>query len=362
MSSELRRQSARDAAGASTRVTAADGVSVERIEVAQEKAAVLREALPWITRFHGRTVVIKYGGNAMVDEDLKRSFAADVALLHFVGLRPVIVHGGGPQISTLAEQLGVGSTFIGGLRVTDESMMDVVRMALLGQVNPEVVGLVHDAGAPAVGVAGTDAGLLQVRPAVGPAGEDLGLVGEVEQVNAHYLDELLDDGFVPVVATVGRDAHGIERNVNADLAAGAIASALQASKLVYLTDVPGLYLDFGDVDKQALVSEVTVDRLERMLADDELHMGMRPKVGSIVRAIRAGVPQAHILDGRVLHAVLIEIFTDEGVGTMVTRSLDGGAPGPGGGASGGGAGRADVAAGGTSARDVAVRAAREVAT
>jgi acetylglutamate kinase len=313
---------ARDRAGAATRVTAAEGVSVERIEVAQEKAAVLREALPWITRFHGRTVVIKYGGNAMVDDELKRSFAADVALLHFVGLRPVIVHGGGPQISSLAQQLGVESNFVGGLRVTDAPMMDVVRMALLGQVNPEVVGLVQEAGAPAVGVAGTDAGLLKVRPAVGPGGEDLGLVGEVDQVNARYLEELLDDGFVPVVATVGRDEQGLDRNVNADLAAGAIASAIDASKLVYLTDVPGLYLDFGDVEKQALISEVTVDRLERMLADEELHEGMRPKVRSIVGAIRAGVPQAHILDGRVLHSVLIEIFTDEGVGTMVTRSLD----------------------------------------
>jgi acetylglutamate kinase len=322
MSSQPVPRAARDAAGASTRVTAADGVSVERIEVAQEKAAVLREALPWITRFHGRTVVIKYGGNAMVDDELKRSFAADVALLHFVGLRPVIVHGGGPQISTLAEQLGVESRFVDGLRVTDAPMMDVVRMALLGQVNPEVVGLVQEAGAPAVGVAGTDARLLEVRPAVGPDGEDLGFVGEVDRVNARYLEELLDDGFVPVVATVGRDERGVDRNVNADLAAGAIASALQASKLVYLTDVPGLYLDFGDVERQALISEVSVDRLERMLSDGELHTGMRPKVRSIVGAIRAGVPQAHILDGRVLHAVLIEIFTDEGVGTMVTRSLD----------------------------------------
>ena len=301
-------------------ITTADHVSSERVEAAQGKAAVLREALPWITRFHGNTVVIKYGGNAMVDEQLKRSFAADVALLHFVGLRPVIVHGGGPQISALAEQLGVTSTFVGGLRVTDAAMMDVVRMSLLGQVNPEVVGLVQSAGAPSVGVAGTDAGLLQVRPAVGPHGEDLGLVGEVERVDTGYLEELLDDGFLPVVATVARDAEGRERNVNADLAAGAIAAALGASKLVYLTDVPGLYLDFGDPDKQALVSELSVDRLERMLAADQLHEGMRPKVRSIVSAIRAGVPQAHILDGRVLHAVLIEVFTDEGVGTMVTQS------------------------------------------
>jgi acetylglutamate kinase len=313
--------------GVGRRVTSAPDVSTERVEVAQEKAAVLREALPWITRFHGQTIVLKYGGNAMVDDDLKRSFAADVALLHFVGLKPVIVHGGGPQISSLASQLGVSSSFVGGLRVTDEPMMDVVRMALLGQVNPEVVRLVQDAGAPGVGVAGTDAGLLQVRPAVGPAGEDLGLVGEVTAVDTTYLDEQLADGFLPVVATVGRDADGVERNVNADLAAGAIAAALGASKLVYLTDVPGLYLDFGDPERQALMSEVSVDRLERMLADDELHQGMRPKVRSIVDAVRGGVPQAHILDGRVLHAVLIEIFTDEGVGTMVTRSVDGTATG-----------------------------------
>ena len=302
------------------RVTTDVDTANSRVEIAQEKAAVLREALPWITRFHERIVVIKYGGNAMIDDELKRSFAADVALLHFVGLKPVIVHGGGPQISDLADQLGVASNFVGGLRVTDPAMMDVVRMALLGQVNPEVVGLVQAAGAPGVGVAGTDAGLLQVRPAVGPAGEDLGLVGEVEHVDTSFVREMLDDGFLPVIATVGRDAHGIERNVNADLAAGAIAAALGASKLVYLTDVPGLYLDFGDPEKQALISEVTVDRLERMLQDDELHTGMRPKVRSIVQAIRDGVPQAHILDGRVLHAVLIEIFTDEGVGTMVTPS------------------------------------------
>jgi acetylglutamate kinase len=300
--------------------TSTAGADEARVAAAQGKAAVLREALPWITRFHGQTVVIKYGGNAMVDDELKRSFAADVALLHFVGLRPVVVHGGGPQISSLAGQLGVESTFVGGLRVTDDAMMDVVRMSLLGQVNPELVGLVQAAGAPAVGVAGTDAGLLRVRPAVGPAGEDLGRVGEVEHVDTTYLTELLDDGFLPVVATVGRDAAGHERNVNADLAAGAVAAALGASKLVYLTDVPGLYEHFGDPERETLMSEVTADRLRAMLDADELHAGMRPKIRSIVTALGAGVPQAHILDGRVLHAVLIEIFTDEGVGTMVTPS------------------------------------------
>lgn len=292
-----------------------------RIAAAQDKAAVLREALPWITRFHGHTIVVKYGGNAMVDEELKRSFAADIALLHFVGLRPVVVHGGGPQISELAEKLHVESHFVGGLRVTDADMLEVVQMALLGQVNPELVRHVQDAGAPAVGVAGTDAGLLHVRPAVGPAGEDLGLVGEVERVDTTVLDDLLDDGLLPVVATLGRGRDGEVRNVNADLAAGEIAAALQASKLVYLTDVPGLYLDFGD--EGSLLSEVSAERLEEMLAADELHAGMRPKVRSIVQAMGDGVPQAHILDGRVLHAILIEIFTDEGVGTMITRSAGG---------------------------------------
>ena len=293
----------------------------DRIAAAQDKAAVLREALPWITRFHGHTIVVKYGGNAMVDEELKRSFAADIALLHFVGLRPVVVHGGGPQISELAEKLHVESHFVGGLRVTDADMLDVVQMALLGQVNPELVRHVQDAGAPAVGVAGTDAGLLHVRPAVGPAGEDLGLVGEVERVDTTVLDDLLDDGLLPVVATLGRGRDGEVRNVNADLAAGEIAAALQASKLVYLTDVPGLYLDFGD--EGSLLSEVSAERLEEMLAADELHAGMRPKVRSIIQAMDDGVPQAHILDGRVLHAILIEIFTDEGVGTMITRSAGG---------------------------------------
>ncbi len=309
------------ATSSDVRVTETAQIATERVEAAQAKAAVLREALPWITQFHGQTVVIKYGGNAMVDDELKRSFAADVALLQFVGLRPVIVHGGGPQISALAASLQVPSQFVGGLRVTDEAMLDVVRMALLGQVNPEIVGLVQAAGAPAVGVAGTDASVLQVRAAVGPDGEDLGLVGEVDVVDTTYLTELLEDGFLPVVATIGRDENGQDRNVNADLAAGAIAAALGASKLVYLTDVAGLYLDFGDPDKQALMSEVGVDRLERMLENNELHEGMRPKIRSIVAALRNGVPQAHILDGRVLHAVLIEIFTDEGVGTMVTGPL-----------------------------------------
>ncbi len=309
--------------------TAAGGLDdhlTSREAAAQSKAAVLREALPWITEFRGQTVVIKYGGNAMVREDLKRSFAADVALMHVVGLRPVIVHGGGPQISALAERLGVPSTFVDGLRVTDDAMMDVVRMALLGTVNPELVGLVSSAGAPAVGVAGTDAGLLTVETAISPSGASLGRVGDVVAVDTTILDDLLDDGFLPVVATAGRDVDGVDHNVNADLAAGAIAGALGAAKLIYLTDVAGLYLAFGDADagiepdRGSLIGQVSPERLREMLVSGDLHSGMLPKVRSVLDALDAGVPQAHLLDGRVRHAALIELFTDEGIGTMVTRS------------------------------------------
>lgn len=295
----------------------------DRTQAAQAKAAVLREALPWITRFHDQVVVIKYGGNAMVDEELKRSFAGDVALLQVVGLRPVVVHGGGPQISATAEAMGLESRFVGGLRVTDAATLEAVRMALLGRVNPELVGLIGAAGAPAVGVSGTDASLLTTRPAQGPDGEDLGFVGEVAEVAGDYLLHLLDDGFLPVVATVGRDPDGQDHNVNADAAAGAIAASIGASKLVYLTDVPGLYLDFGDTPGEtapepgSLISEIGVDELEEMLRQGRLHAGMRPKIASIVAALGAGVPRAHILDGRVLHAILLEIFTDEGIGTMI---------------------------------------------
>jgi acetylglutamate kinase len=305
---------------------ATDAPLTPREAAAQTKAAVLREALPWITRFHGSTVVIKYGGNAMVDDDLKRSFAADVALMHFVGLRPVIVHGGGPQISTLAQRLGVQSRFVDGLRVTDDAMMEVVRMALLGTVNPELVGLVEGAGAPAVGVAGTDANLITVEPATAPSGESLGRVGDIVAVDTTILEDLLDDGFLPVVATAGRDVHGVDHNVNADLAAGAIAGALGAAKLMYLTDVPGLYLNFGNADRGiapdhgSLIGQVTPARLRAMLEGGDLHTGMLPKIRSVLDALDAGVPQAHLLDGRVRHAALIELFTDEGIGTMVTTT------------------------------------------
>jgi acetylglutamate kinase len=298
--------------------------STERAEVAQGKAAVLREALPWITRFHGQTIVIKYGGNAMIDEDLQRSFAADVALLHFVGLRPVIVHGGGPQITDLAAERGVASRFVGGLRVTDEAMMAVVHDALADLVNPDVVRLIEAAGAPAQGMIGSDGPVLTCTTARGPAGEDIGLVGEVSAVDVAAIERVLADGRVPVLATLGRDQDGREHNVNADTAAGAVAAALGASKLVVLTDVPGLYRHFGDPDRERLISVLAIEELEAMVAADELSDGMRPKVAAVLHALHGGTPQAHILDGRVQHAVLIEIFTDEGIGTMIGASGTGG--------------------------------------
>jgi acetylglutamate kinase len=228
----------------------------------------------------------------------------------------VLVHGGGPQISALAASRGIPSTFVGGLRVTDAAMMGAVRDALLDEVNPAVVALVAEAGAPAVGVNGAD-GVLTARAALGPAGEDLGRAGEVASVDPTVLRAALDAGQVPVVAPLARDADGELRNVNADLAAAAIAAALGASKLVLLTDVAGLYEDFGDPDSRTLVTETTVAELAAMLDAERLHAGMRPKVRAVVDAMRGGVGQAHILDGRVLHALLIEVFTDEGIGTMV---------------------------------------------
>jgi acetylglutamate kinase len=284
----------------------------DRTKAAQDKARVLREALPWITRWAGRTVVVKYGGNAMGDDELGATFAGDVALLASVGLNVVVVHGGGPQISALSQRLGVPAQFVDGRRVTDEATLGIVKMVLLGQVNPELVGLVERAGARAVGVAGTDDGLLQVTP----AGQGLERVGEVARVDPRMLNTLLADGAVPVVAGLGRGPDGADYNVNADAVAGALATALDADKLIYLTNVSGLYEDFG-TDAQTLLSTVTVAQLERMRAEGALHTGMAPKIDSVLAALHGGVGHAHLLDGRIEHALLLEIFTDEGVGTMI---------------------------------------------
>jgi acetylglutamate kinase len=295
-------------------MTATD-TSVRDRETALAKAATLVEALPWLERFHGAIVVIKYGGHAMTDPASMRSFAEDVVFLRYAGLRPVVVHGGGPQITAHLDRLGIASEFRAGFRVTTPEAMQVVRMVLVGQVNGEVVRLVNDHGSFGVGLSGEDGGLFVARKrtaTVDGAEVDLGLVGDVESVDPGALRALLADGRIPVVATVGRGPDGTVYNLNADTAAGALAVALGAEKLVVLTDVEGLYADWPHGE---LISEISADALEAMMPI--LSTGMLPKAEACLRAVRGGVPQAHLLDGRLPHAVLLEIFTDAGVGTMV---------------------------------------------
>jgi len=277
---------------------------------AAAKSNVLVEALPYIRRFRGRTVVVKYGGNAMSDD--LTLFAEDVVLLHSVGIKVVVVHGGGPQIKAMLDKLGMESRFVDGLRVTDAETLDVVRMVLVGKVNRDIVGALNAHGPIAVGISGEDASLLQVTQA-DPA---LGFVGEVSAVDTGVVDRLLAEDLVPVIATIGVDEGGQAFNINADTAAGAIADALGAQKLVYLTDVEGIRRDLDD--PTSLISRTTADELDGLIADGTVSAGMIPKVASCVAAVKGGVGHAHILDGRVPHALLLEIFTDEGVGTMVT--------------------------------------------
>lgn len=284
---------------------------------AAQKAAVLVEALPWLRRFAGAVVVVKYGGHVMADAELKRAFAQDVVFLRSAGVKPVVVHGGGPQISAMLERLGIGSEFRGGLRVTTHEAVDVVRMVLVGQVGRELVGLVNAAGGRAVGLSGEDAGLFRARrrgAVVDGVEVDVGLVGDVVEVDPAAVVDLIEAGRVPVVSTVAPDVDGQVLNVNADTAAAALAVALGAQKLVVLTDVEGLYADWPTSDE--VISELAADDLEIMLPT--LSAGMAPKMEACLRAVRGGVPSAHVLDGRVRHALLLEVFTDEGIGTMVT--------------------------------------------
>jgi acetylglutamate kinase len=303
-----------DACGANQRNSTPSGVSTR--DQALAKAAVLVDALPWLERFHGKIVVVKYGGNAMTSPQLQRAFAEDIVFLRYAGLRPVIVHGGGPQITDHLNRLGIESEFRGGLRVTTPEAMNVVRMVLTGQVNPEVVNLVNDHGPFAVGLSGEDAGLMtaQRRSAV-VDGElvDIGQVGDVVAVEPSAVHALLDAGRIPVIATVARGADGLTYNVNADTAAAAIAVGVGAEKLVVLTDVEGLYADWPASTE--IVSQIAVDDLAALLPT--LAAGMIPKMEACLRAVEGGVPRAHVLDGRVPHALLLEIFTTEGVGTMV---------------------------------------------
>ena len=286
---------------------------------ASDKAAILIEALPWLERFHGTTVVIKYGGNAMIDPELQRAFAADMVFLRYAGIKPVVVHGGGPQISSMLGKLGIESEFRGGLRVTTPEAMDVVRMVLVGQVGRELVGLINEHGPFAVGLSGEDARLFTaVRRHAVVDGEpvDIGQVGDVAQVDTSAVDDLIAAGRIPVVATVAPDADGLVHNVNADTAASALAVALGARKLVVLTDVPGLYTNWPDTS--SLTSQIDTGTLEKLLPS--LQSGMVPKMEACLRAVQGGVPAAHVVDGRVPHSTLLEVFTSEGFGTMVVSA------------------------------------------
>jgi acetylglutamate kinase len=290
-------------------------------EAALEKAAVLVDALPWLERFHGKVVVVKYGGNAMTSPELQKSFAEDVVFLRYAGLKPVVVHGGGPQITDMLTRLGIESEFRGGFRVTTPEVMQIVRMVLVGEVNSEVVNLINDQkligmGSFAVGLSGEDASLLTAEKRysmVDGEAVDVGLVGDVVGVDPAAVTALLDAGRIPVIATVARGADGQSYNVNADTAAAALAVGLNAEKLVILTDVEGLYADWpASTD---VISKIRVDDLRAMLPG--LASGMVPKMEACVRAVEGGVTAAHVLDGRVPHALLLEVFTSEGIGTMV---------------------------------------------
>ena len=283
-----------------------------------EKAGVLIEALPWLERFHGATVVIKYGGNAMIAPELQQAFAQDIVFMRYVGIKPVVVHGGGPQISRMLDKLGIQSEFRGGLRVTTPEAMDVVRMVLTGQVGRELVGLINQHGPFAVGLSGEDARLFTaVRRGALIDGElvDIGQVGDVDEVDTSAVDDLIAAGRIPVIASVAPDADGVVHNVNADTAAAALAEALGARKLVVLTDVPGLYTNWPDTS--SLTTRIDADALEKLLPS--LEAGMVPKMEACLRAVQGGVPQAHVVDGRVAHSTLLEVFTSEGFGTMVVQ-------------------------------------------
>jgi acetylglutamate kinase len=290
-------------------------------EQALAKAETLVDALPWLARFHDKIVVVKYGGNAMTSPDLQAAFAEDVMFLRYAGLKPVIVHGGGPQITQHLNRLGIASEFRGGLRVTTTETIDIVRMVLTGQVNAEIVNLLNDHGSFAIGLSGEDAGLLTAerRPAIVDGKMiDIGQVGDVVEVDPSAIHALINAGRIPVLATVARGRDGLTYNVNADTAAAAVAVGVAAEKLIVLTDVEGLYADWPASTE--VVSQIDSDELSELLPS--LASGMVPKMEACVRAVEGGVPRAHVLDGRVAHALLLEIFTSEGIGTMVVPSKE----------------------------------------
>jgi acetylglutamate kinase len=284
-------------------------------------AEVLAGALPWLMKYHGQTVVVKYGGNAMIDDELKQAFAEDIAFLRYAGFKPVVVHGGGPQISTMLDKLGIKSEFKGGLRVTTPEAMDVVRMVLVGQVQRELVGLINQHGHIAVGLSGEDAGLFTAKATntvIDGEEVDLGLVGEVAQVRPEAVEDLVEAGRIPVISSVAPDTNGVVHNVNADTAAAALAIALGAEKLMVLTDVEGLYRDWPDSDD--VIQEISPESLAELMPS--LDSGMVPKMQACYDAVTGGVPRATVVDGREPHAVLLELFTKEGVGTQVLPGVE----------------------------------------
>lgn len=280
-----------------------------------QQAEILVQALPYIRQYYSKTVVIKYGGNAMTDESLKAGVTKDIVLLRYVGMQPVVVHGGGPEITDLMQKMGKEPAFVGGLRVTDSETMDIVEMVLAGKTNKSIVSLINRQGGSAVGLSGKDGSLLVARKTM-PGGADLGLVGEIVQINTGIVDTLIREGYIPVISPVAMGADGQSYNVNADHAAGELAAALGAIKLIVLTDVRGIYSDFED--KTSLISTLTTAEADELVASGRIDKGMIPKVEACMVALRGGVDKAHIIDGTIPHSILMEVFTDSGIGTMIS--------------------------------------------
>ncbi len=289
-----------------------------------ETAAVLIETLPYIQNFYGKTVVIKYGGNAMINSELKNSVIQDITLLKYVGMRPIVVHGGGPEITSVLNKFGKKTEFVSGLRVTDEETVSIAEMVLVGKINTEIVNLLNRQGSKAVGLSGKDADLIRAKKHFAEVHEngkvnmiDIGFVGEVESINIDILNTLMDNGYIPVIAPIGVGKNGESYNINADYVAGEIAGALGAEKLLMLTDVEGIYRDYHD--KSSFISSLSLEEAQQMIADGDIGGGMIPKVETCIKALQGGTSKTHIIDGRQPHSILLEIFTSQGIGTQVVK-------------------------------------------
>ena len=285
-----------------------------------DKAKILIEALPYIQRLAGKTVVIKYGGNAMVDPALTHAILEDITLLKYVGVNPIVVHGGGPDINSMLGRLGIESRFVNGLRVTDGATMEVVQMVLSGKINKDIVSELNCLGAHSLGLCGKDANLIECVKKPARDGVDLGFVGQITHINIKLLDILAKDEYIPVIAPIGVDSEGNSYNINADTVAGEIAAALKAEKLLFLTDIDGIYMD--PADKSSLISRITVAEINRLMGEGVISGGMIPKVQGCINAVLGGVGRTHIVNGTIPHPILLEIFTDKGIGTMVTLKED----------------------------------------